>query len=153
MLRIPPSAEFSHQTGKELWATHVGAGAHALPMTYLARDGKQYVAIMVSGGGFLGDPTIPATLMVFAIPGRATLPYSQKVRGWEVTRQRPSRLGCCAFLNDGALCLMVRQMRALLNLLSSPGDATQSSTAFREYGGTHGRRQSPASRNIDRPDR
>jgi hypothetical protein len=41
-------------------------------MTYLGRDGKQYVAVMVSGGGFLGDPVIPATLMVFAVPGPAT---------------------------------------------------------------------------------
>lgn len=64
---------FDSRTGKELWATNVGAAAHALPMTYLARDGKQYVAIMVSGGGFLGDPTIPATLMVFAIAGDQTI--------------------------------------------------------------------------------
>jgi quinoprotein glucose dehydrogenase len=63
---------FDSRTGRELWATNVGAAAHALPMTYLGRDGKQYVAVMVSGGGFLGDPVIPATLMVFAVPGPAT---------------------------------------------------------------------------------
>jgi quinoprotein glucose dehydrogenase len=62
---------FDSRTGKELWAVNVGAAAHALPMTFLGRDGKQYVAAMVSGGGFLGDPTIPATLMVFALPGAA----------------------------------------------------------------------------------
>jgi quinoprotein glucose dehydrogenase len=63
---------FDSRTGRELWSTNVGAAAHALPMTYLGRDGKQYVAVMVSGGGFLGDPVIPATLMVFAVPGPVT---------------------------------------------------------------------------------
>lgn len=59
---------FEARTGRELWSADVGAAAHAVPMTYLGRDGRQYVAVMVSGGGFLGDPTIPATLNVFALP-------------------------------------------------------------------------------------
>lgn len=59
---------FDARTGRELWAADVGAAAHSVPMTYQGRDGKQYVAVMVSGGGFLGDPTIPATLNVYALP-------------------------------------------------------------------------------------
>ncbi|HEY8548375.1 MAG TPA: PQQ-binding-like beta-propeller repeat protein [Vicinamibacterales bacterium] len=59
---------FDAKTGRELWAVDVGAAAHSVPITYLGRDGRQYVAVMVSGGGFLGDPTIPATLNVFVLP-------------------------------------------------------------------------------------
>ena len=59
---------FEAKTGRELWATDVGAAAHSVPITYQGRDGRQYVAVMVSGGGFLGDPTIPATLNVYAVP-------------------------------------------------------------------------------------
>jgi hypothetical protein len=38
-------------------------------MSYLGRDGRQYVALVVSGGGFLGDKTVPPSVMAFALPG------------------------------------------------------------------------------------
>ena len=60
---------FAARTGEELWATDVGAAAHTVPITYQGRDRKQYVAVMVSGGGYLGDPIVPAKLMVFSLPG------------------------------------------------------------------------------------
>jgi quinoprotein glucose dehydrogenase len=60
---------FAARTGEELWAADVGAAAHTVPITYQGRDRKQYVAVMVSGGGFLGDPIVPAKLMVFSLPG------------------------------------------------------------------------------------
>ena len=50
---------FDSRTGRELWAVDVGAAAHAVSMSYLGRDGRQYVALVVSGGGFLGDKTVP----------------------------------------------------------------------------------------------
>ncbi|HEX6893872.1 MAG TPA: pyrroloquinoline quinone-dependent dehydrogenase [Bryobacteraceae bacterium] len=59
---------FESASGKELWSTELGAAAHAIPITYQGRSGKQYVALMVSGGGFLGDSLIPAKLMVYALP-------------------------------------------------------------------------------------
>ena len=34
------------KTGKELWVTQLGKNANANPMTYQAKDGKQYVAIV-----------------------------------------------------------------------------------------------------------
>jgi quinoprotein glucose dehydrogenase len=55
-------------TGNELWQAHVGAASHSLTVTYLGRDGRQYVAAYVSGGGLLGDPVIPAVLRAFALP-------------------------------------------------------------------------------------
>ena len=59
---------FEARTGQELWATNVGAAAHAVPISYQGRDRRQYVAVMVSGGGYLGDPIVPAKLMVFSLP-------------------------------------------------------------------------------------
>jgi quinoprotein glucose dehydrogenase len=59
---------FDSRTGEELWVTNVGAAARAIPISYEGASGKQYVAIIVSGGGFLRDHVIPATLMVFALP-------------------------------------------------------------------------------------
>ncbi len=37
---------FDSHDGKELWAAKLGAEANADPMTYLAADGKQYVAVV-----------------------------------------------------------------------------------------------------------
>jgi glucose dehydrogenase len=60
---------FDSRTGRELWSVDVGAAAHAVSMSYLGRDGKQYVTLVVSGGGFLGDKTVPPSVMTFALPG------------------------------------------------------------------------------------
>jgi quinoprotein glucose dehydrogenase len=38
-------------TGTELWQVKLPAGGHATPMTYLGRDGKQYVLINAGGSG------------------------------------------------------------------------------------------------------
>ncbi len=59
---------FESKSGKELWSTELGAAGHAIPITYEGKNGKQYVAVMVSGGGFLGDNLIPARLMVYTLP-------------------------------------------------------------------------------------
>jgi quinoprotein glucose dehydrogenase len=61
---------FDSKTGKELWATKLDISAHAVPMTYQGKDGKQYVAIVDSGESALDDPA-PAgsqALVVFALP-------------------------------------------------------------------------------------
>jgi glucose dehydrogenase len=48
---------FDARNGKELWATRLEVPAHAIPSTYMGRDGKQYVVITAGGGGFLRSPT------------------------------------------------------------------------------------------------
>ncbi len=63
---------FDSRTGRELWAVDVGAAAHAVSMSYLGRDGRQYVALVVSGGGFLGDKTVPPAVLAFALPAAAS---------------------------------------------------------------------------------
>ena len=53
---------FDARTGKELWSEKVDAPAHAIPSTYMGRDGKQYVVIAAGGGGFLQSPTADAVI-------------------------------------------------------------------------------------------
>jgi glucose dehydrogenase len=40
---------FDSRTGKVLWETTLDAGGHSTPMTYMGRNGKQYVVIVSSG--------------------------------------------------------------------------------------------------------
>lgn len=59
---------FDAQTGKELWAVRLKGAAEATPMTYEGRDGKQYVVITSTGGGFFGNPLTDDSIMAFALP-------------------------------------------------------------------------------------
>ncbi|RIL04525.1 MAG: pyrroloquinoline quinone-dependent dehydrogenase [Proteobacteria bacterium] len=45
---------FDVETGAELWSDRLPAGGNANPMTYRARDGRQYVVIAAGGHGKLG---------------------------------------------------------------------------------------------------
>jgi glucose dehydrogenase len=58
---------FDSATGAELWVTKLEASGHATPITYLGRNGKQYVAIAAGGGGFF-SPSGSDTLAAFALP-------------------------------------------------------------------------------------
>jgi len=59
---------FDSRTGKLLWETKLEASGHTSPITYLGRDGRQYVALMAAGGGaFLGGG-LSNTLVAFALP-------------------------------------------------------------------------------------
>jgi quinoprotein glucose dehydrogenase len=40
---------FDAKTGRELWAARLAMSAHAVPMTFQGRNGKQYVAVTASG--------------------------------------------------------------------------------------------------------
>lgn len=44
-------------SGKVLWEVKLPAGGHATPMTYLGKDGKQYVLIAAGGQGSFGTGT------------------------------------------------------------------------------------------------
>jgi quinoprotein glucose dehydrogenase len=59
---------FDAKTGKELWAVKLAAPAHATPSTYQGRDGRQYVVVTSTGGGFLDDPTGDDSITAFALP-------------------------------------------------------------------------------------
>ncbi|HYI93735.1 MAG TPA: pyrroloquinoline quinone-dependent dehydrogenase [Bryobacteraceae bacterium] len=58
---------FDSRTGKELWTVRLTGAAEATPMTYQARDGKQYVVISATGGGFFGNPVTDDSILAFAL--------------------------------------------------------------------------------------
>ena len=60
---------FDAKTGKELWTFKLAGAAEATPMTYEGRDGKQYVVIAATGGGFFGNPVTDDSIMAFALGG------------------------------------------------------------------------------------
>lgn len=69
---------FDSRTGKLLWETKLEASGHTSPITYMGRDGRQYVALMAAGGGaFLGGG-LSNSLVAFALPDvqRRPLPPS-----------------------------------------------------------------------------
>jgi glucose dehydrogenase len=61
---------FDSKTGKLLWETKLDYDAIATPLTYLGKNGKQYVAISASGGVAVTDPNPANTeaVWVFALP-------------------------------------------------------------------------------------
>ena len=58
---------FDAKTGKELWTYKLGGAAEATPMTYQGRDGRQYVVITSTGGGFFSNPVTDDSIMAFAL--------------------------------------------------------------------------------------
>jgi glucose dehydrogenase len=58
---------FESKTGKELWSGMIDADGQSTPITYLGKNGKQYVAIMAGGGSFWGAPAGDA-LIAFSLP-------------------------------------------------------------------------------------
>lgn len=61
---------FDAKTGAELWTFRLPAAAQATPMTYRGADGRQYVVITATGGGFFGNPVTDDSVMAFALPKR-----------------------------------------------------------------------------------
>jgi quinoprotein glucose dehydrogenase len=59
---------FETKTGKELWTYKLDYSAHATPMTYRGHDGRQYVAIVATGGSYLRSPSGGDSLVVFSLP-------------------------------------------------------------------------------------
>ncbi len=59
---------FDSGRGKVLWEVTLEGSGHTSPITYLGRDGRQYVTLMAAGGGsFFGGP-VSNTLVAFALP-------------------------------------------------------------------------------------
>jgi quinoprotein glucose dehydrogenase len=61
---------FDSKTGRELWVTPLKMSAHAVPITYQAKNGKQFVAIVAAGASALDDPAPDGAeeLIAFALP-------------------------------------------------------------------------------------
>jgi quinoprotein glucose dehydrogenase len=55
---------FDSRTGKELWSTRFDYNVTAIPITYMGRNGKQYVAVTAATNGEGNNES----LHVFALP-------------------------------------------------------------------------------------
>ena len=58
---------FNGKTGKVAWETKLESGAYATPITYLGKDGKQYIVVSAGGGSYY-DRTSGDSLVAFALP-------------------------------------------------------------------------------------
>jgi quinoprotein glucose dehydrogenase len=59
---------FDAKTGKELWSVKLASAAHAVPSTYVGKDGRQYVVITSAGGSDIDDPVKETSVVAFALP-------------------------------------------------------------------------------------
>lgn len=74
---------FDARTGKELWYAQLEAAAAATPMTFMGRNGKQYVVVAAGGPGDTdrgGTELYPQKLVAFALPDGATTTTSAPPR-------------------------------------------------------------------------
>jgi len=61
---------FDSRTGAELWVTELPLSAHAVPITYAAADGRQYIAIVAAGRTAIDDAGAAdaESLIAYALP-------------------------------------------------------------------------------------
>ncbi len=64
----PAIYAFDSRTGEQLWKGSLPTSARATPMTYRARDGRQYVVISAGGHGASIGPPLGDHLVAFALP-------------------------------------------------------------------------------------
>jgi glucose dehydrogenase len=58
---------FDSRTGAQLWETELEASAHSVPMTFLGKDGRQYVVVAAGGGSYLNSAP-GTTIVAYALP-------------------------------------------------------------------------------------
>ena len=58
---------FDAKTGKELWTVKLPGAAEATPITYQGADGKQYLVITATGGGFFNNAVTGDSVIAFAL--------------------------------------------------------------------------------------
>ena len=61
---------FDARSGEELWAVELPMSAHAVPITYVGADGKQYVAVAAAGVTPIDAPGDggEAALIAYSLP-------------------------------------------------------------------------------------
>ena len=59
---------FDTMTGKLLWETKLPATASTGPISYRGKDGRQYIAVVATGGNNAGVPATADDVMAFAVP-------------------------------------------------------------------------------------
>ena len=58
---------FESKTGRLVWEHPIDANGHAIPITYLGKDGKQYVVITAAGGGAFFGGALADSVTAFAL--------------------------------------------------------------------------------------
>jgi quinoprotein glucose dehydrogenase len=61
---------FDAATGKRLWKGALPTSARSTPMTFRARDGRQYVVVSAGGHGASVGPPVGDYVIAFALPGK-----------------------------------------------------------------------------------
>ena len=57
---------FDSHTGKEVWTEDLGVDVNSIPITWQGKNGKQYVAVLASGGAHHG--TKPGLIYAYTLP-------------------------------------------------------------------------------------
>ncbi len=83
-----------------MWEQPIDANGHTIPITYLGKDGKQYVAIMAGGGGGYFGGTPSDSVIAFAL-GEHRAPAAVTSPAPNGTRTVPGRPAIPAVLPDG----------------------------------------------------
>ncbi|RXH54641.1 PQQ-binding-like beta-propeller repeat protein [Granulicella sibirica] len=60
---------FETATGKEIWTAKLPASAESTPITYADSTGRQYIAIVATGGGLIGAKLESDALVVYSLEG------------------------------------------------------------------------------------
>jgi quinoprotein glucose dehydrogenase len=91
---------YESATGKILWEVKIEASGHTAPITYMGRDGRQYVAINAAGGGGSLGGGSSNTQVSYALPDAARKPLpaevSRAIRQAEQARKGLPKLGSFA---------------------------------------------------------
>ncbi len=91
---------YDSKSGKLLWEVKLEANAHTSPITYMGRDGRQYVTVMAGGGGGFFAGAVSNSLVSFALPdvSRKPLPASvaKAVAAAKASRQGMPKVGAFA---------------------------------------------------------
>jgi quinoprotein glucose dehydrogenase len=59
---------FATATGEKLWEIKLASSIETTPITYLGSDGRQFVTIVSTGGGFTGSDVTNDEIIAFALP-------------------------------------------------------------------------------------
>jgi quinoprotein glucose dehydrogenase len=99
---------FESKTGRLLWEQPIDANGHTIPITYLGKDGKQYVAIMAGGGGGYFGGTPSDSVIAFALgEGAAPKPLPPVSRA--EPQETPAKLAGPVVLPNGPAKALVQR--------------------------------------------
>lgn len=59
---------YDARNGRQLWSVELDASAHSTPITYMGKNGKQYVVVVGAGGTAVGARRMSDTLNAFVLP-------------------------------------------------------------------------------------